>query len=217
MKISVLIVEDHLHLRQGIEQTLKRINFISEIKQAGDGKEALGILRQKPADVTLLDIHMPKGMNGHEAALKIQEEKINTKVIAYSMFDSKVNIDMMLHAGAMGFITKNTDRDELETAILTVHDGRYYFSTELLPDALELLREFETGTAPRHGGLKLEGLDKIIIDGIRKGKKEQEIADENNVSLSKVKYHLKKMYDGYAVSNAPELIDYLHRNGLMGF
>lgn len=212
-----MIVEDHMFLRNGMEQTLKRIDFIKEIKQAAEGNEALRMLRQKTADVTLMDIQMPKGMNGYEAALKIKEEKINTKVIVCSMFDNKNNIDMMLHAGAMGFLSKNTSRDELEEAISTVIGGHYYFSKELQNDANDLLKEFETGISRKKERTEFDGTDKKIIDGIRKGKMEKTIADENNISLGTVKSRLQIMYRDFGVANAPELIDYLHRSGLMGF
>lgn len=214
--ICVIIADDHYLFRQGVERSLRRIKYISKIFQAATGKDVLVYADKEKVDVVLMDLRMPL-MNGYEASRLLSERYPHIKVIVLSMFDAQVNIDMMLELGAMGFITKNTSKDELEEAINTVMNGNYFFSDILIPETLHLLKRLKFPSDDKPRSYLPSPLQLKIIKQICAGKTNEEIAKENSISVDDIKYHRRQLLEKFGVSNTAEMIAYVFKNGLIDF
>jgi two-component system, NarL family, response regulator NreC len=115
-RLKVIVADDHRLFRSGIILTLRGINKISHIQEAENGREVLELLQQEHYDVVLMDISMPV-MNGVVATKEIAKQFPKTKVIAVSMYEDDEHIMTMFHAGASGYLFKNTDKNEIENAL----------------------------------------------------------------------------------------------------
>ena len=130
-KIKVIVADDHHLFRAGIKTVLKEIQIISHIKEAENGREVLDLLSEGHFDLVLMDISMPV-MNGFVATKEIMQRFPQTKVIAVSMYEDDQHMMNMFHNGAMGYLFKNTDRDEIKNALIEVmFNGGYYWPKEM--------------------------------------------------------------------------------------
>ena len=113
---SIIIVDDHTLFRQGLATIINRMQGFSVIAEAGDGKEFLELLNLHHPDLVLMDIRMPV-MNGMEAVKNALQRYPDLRIAALSSSDDEDNLQAMLQAGAVVFLTKNIDRDNLENAL----------------------------------------------------------------------------------------------------
>ena len=134
--IKVLIVDDHQLVVDGLKSLLSGKENIEVVAEANNGKEALEVLSETPADVVLMDVEMPV-MNGWDATKLIVTRYPKTKVIGLSSFSEKAIVRKMLAAGVSGYILKNIDKEVLIEAITTVNDGLTYYSERDLSFAFE--------------------------------------------------------------------------------
>ena len=213
MEIRILIADDHAIFRTGLATLLKKIARITSIKLASNGKEVLEIIKAEDIDVILMDINMPL-LNGIETTRHISMYYDHIKVIALSMYDDQHTILEMNNAGAMGYLLKNTEINELRTAIYSVMRGEKYFSKEVS----ELLLE----RAIKGGYLKtqkkvtpLTERDKVLILYICKGLSAAEIAAFLGVAEKTVEGHKTRIFSKTGVKNVAALVLYAVRHGIV--
>jgi two-component system, NarL family, nitrate/nitrite response regulator NarL len=115
-RIRVVLVDDHIVVRQGVAGLLKAEPDISIAGEASDGESAVALVRQVRPDVVLMDISMP-GMNGIEATGIIHAEMPEVRVIGLSMFEEAERADAIRQAGAVNYLTKSGPAEELVAAI----------------------------------------------------------------------------------------------------
>ncbi|WP_237056202.1 response regulator [Microbulbifer sediminum] len=128
--IKVLVVDDHDLVRMGISRMLGDVSDIEVVGQASNGEDALAFVRQQPVDVILMDVKMP-GMGGMEATRKLLLRCPESRVIAVSALDDEMFPDRLMQAGALGYVTKGADLEEMVKAIRTVHSGNVYLSSSI--------------------------------------------------------------------------------------
>lgn len=172
-KIKILIVEDYPLYRDGLSGTLMETNMVSEIAEAENGKVAINLMHQKHFDLVFLDIRM-KVMNGYKTAKYITEHFPKVKIIALSMFDDVDAMNSMLKNGCHGYLTKNTDGDELIAAMKEVMSGGTYIDPEL-SNAYEREQD-ELKKIPTLESFNLTEREKNIIVLIASGNKNVSIA-----------------------------------------
>ncbi|QWF72590.1 response regulator [Methylomonas paludis] len=127
--IKVILVDDHILVRSGIEALLNAENDIRVIAACGCGEEALEIINQQTPDVILMDINMP-GMGGIEACRRLLKTLPEIKVIGLSVQTSPTLTKQLLKLGVTGFISKTCAADEMVKAIRTVMSGNFYLFPE---------------------------------------------------------------------------------------
>ncbi len=115
-KIRVLLVDDHTLMRQGLVRLLREQRDLEVVGEAGDGLEALELVRKTKPDVVLMDVHMPR-MNGIEATARLKEEFPAVKVVALSMWDEPDWINAMSKAGAQAYLNKAGPLNDVINAI----------------------------------------------------------------------------------------------------
>lgn len=207
-KIKVLIVDDHLLVRSGLEAVLVLFDDIDLVAQAGTGAEAVEICVRTKPDVVLMDLVMP-GMNGVEATRRILDSCPETHVVALTSFSDEELIEETLRAGAIGYLMKNVTADELAAAIRAAKAGRSTLASEAA-DAL-----VRAVTQPRTAGGDLTARElevlTLMCDGLTNG----EIADRLVVSLSTVKTHVSSIISKLGASSRTEAVAAAVRHGLV--
>jgi two-component system, NarL family, response regulator NreC len=128
--ITVLLVDDHAVLRDGLRFLLEAAGDIEIVATAANGQEALELAALQCPDVVLMDISMPV-MNGIEATRRIREVCENTKVVILSMYHTSDYIQRALDAGAAGYLLKDSAGTELVAAIRALHSGKSYFNQKV--------------------------------------------------------------------------------------
>jgi len=123
--IRVLIVDDHVIVQQGLATLINKEADMTVVGQANDGIEAIDLFRQLQPDITLMDLRMPH-MEGVEAITTICAEFNTARIIVLTTYDGDEDIYRGLRAGAKGYLLKDCKRNELRTAIRSVHSGQQY-------------------------------------------------------------------------------------------
>jgi DNA-binding NarL/FixJ family response regulator len=131
-KIKLLIVDDILIIRDGIKVMLNKCLEVEVVAEANTGLEAINYLNDNPntIDVVLMDIRMPE-MGGIEATRIICNNFKNVKVLAITMYNEETYINYMIEAGALGYVLKESTKEELIDAIKTVQNGKEYYSNHV--------------------------------------------------------------------------------------
>jgi DNA-binding NarL/FixJ family response regulator len=128
--IKLIIVDDHLHVREAWSWVLNQVPTINVIAQCANGQEAIEAAKQLQPDVILMDIHMTP-VNGIEATRTIREFAPNIKIIGVSVQAERSYVNEMLRNGANGYVTKNSPSTEMVAAIDEVLAGNTYICEEV--------------------------------------------------------------------------------------
>jgi DNA-binding NarL/FixJ family response regulator len=209
--IRLLLADDHTMFTDGLAMLLSQHEEISVVGSATDGEMLLTLLRIHSADIVLLDINMP-GMNGIESCARIRKEFPGVRVIIISMYKTREFIQSLYRLGADGYLLKNTGREELITAIKTVHGGGSYFSAEV---AQVVLEEKTAMTSFPEKAAMLSGREIEIVKLVAKGLNNDEIGDQLFISQHTVKTHRKKILQKLEMNTTAELVSYAARLGLL--
>ncbi|MDM8159313.1 response regulator transcription factor [Labilibaculum sp. K2S] len=206
----VMIVDDHKMFRSGLRFLLNSVPNINIVGEASNGKEFLEMADTIQIDIALMDINMPE-MNGIEATRKALDKFPDMKIIVLSMHGEEEYYDQMLDAGVKGFLLKNSDADELISALEAVIAGKSYFSQELLVDILDQkrLHKLRTETV-KLSQRELEVL-KLICDGCSNA----EIAEELFISQRTVDRHRSNLLSKTACKNSTSLVMYAVKNRII--
>ena len=121
-KITILLVEDHVVVRESVRQSLERQANFSVVGEAGDGEEAVRMAKELRPDVIIMDISLPK-INGIEATKQIKAFQPSAIVLVLTAYDYEQYIFPLLEAGAAGYLLKDISSRELISAIQTVYKG----------------------------------------------------------------------------------------------
>jgi len=121
--IRVLLADDHAVVRQGIRQFLEASGEIVVLAEAGDGEQALRLVREHRPDVAVLDIQMPR-LSGIDVARAIRTERLPVGVLILTAYDDEPYIRAVLQAGANGYVMKTADADDIVDAVRSVNEGK---------------------------------------------------------------------------------------------
>ncbi len=130
-KYNIMIVDDHKIFREGLHLLLSHFHFVGKIYEASNGWEYLSLIEENLPDVVLMDINMPI-IDGIEATNLSKEKFPNIKIVALTMHGDVNYYQKMMELGASGFIDKNTDRRELEMALLKILNNETYITQDIL-------------------------------------------------------------------------------------
>lgn len=207
--IKIIIVDDHIIFRKGLNTILNEINEIKVVGEASDGIDLLEKLKTMDVDIILMDIKMPN-MDGISATEKVLQKYPATKVIALTMHEEIGYFNKMIGAGASGFLLKKTNKDELRQAIFNVVAGETYFSEEFISSFNAKQRP---GANVSH--INLSPREKEILELICKGNSNQEIAEILGLSHRTIDGHRSRLFEKTGAKNAPNLVMFAMKNGLI--
>jgi len=209
--IRVLLAEDHHLVRAGLRALLDPVPDIEVVGEAGDGREALALLKNKPADVAILDISMP-GMNGLEAAVRMADDAPSTKVVILTMHSNEEYVLRALRAGVAGFLLKDAGTAELEGAIRAVVRGETYLSPGVSKKVVE-------GYLGRSGNVhpldSLTPRQREVLQLIAEGYSTKQIAGLLGVGVKTIETHRTQLMDRLGIHEIAWLVRYAVRVGLV--
>jgi DNA-binding NarL/FixJ family response regulator len=125
--IKIYFVDDHVLVREGFKDIFEESEKISIVGEASTGEELMEELSSIDADMIILDLSMP-GMGGKETLLKIKEMNPTIPVVFFSMHHDRNMADKLMELGAAGYITKDTDSNEIIEIIMRIYNGERYIS-----------------------------------------------------------------------------------------
>ena len=180
-KITILAVDDHPVLRQGIAALIAAQSDMTLVAEAANGREAIQQFRAHQPDVTLMDLQMPE-MNGLDAMITIRGEFPDARIIVLTTYTGDVQAMRALKAGARGYLLKNSLHRQLLDTIRAVHAGRKALSAEISFDLAEHSAEDELSPA-----------EVRVLLLIAEGKSNKEIARDLAVTEDAVKGQVRNI------------------------
>ncbi len=209
--MNILLVDDHTLFRTGLKMLLDTLPDYVVTGEASNGKEFLNMISKNDYDIVFLDIEMPE-IGGIEAARRAIEIDPDIKIITLSMYGDEEYYDQMVEAGAKGFLLKNSNIQEVKTAIDIVMEGGNYFSQELMQN---LLRNYKLPKEQKEPESELSEREVEILLLIGEGLSNQEIGDKLFISKRTVEKHRANILDKTKCRNTAGLIMYAIKNQLI--
>lgn len=209
--IKILLVDDHEIIRGGFKSMLKKNSDFKVVAEANSCKQAISILEEKndTIDVILMDINMPD-MDGIEGTQIIMEKFKGAKILALTMHDEEVFITNMIKAGALGYILKDCDIDEVIQAVKTIHKGEKYYSNEVSVAMIGALMNKDNS---KGSALSERELDVLIL--IAGGASNKVAGEKLFISPRTIESHRRNILDKLDLKNTVEMVKYAFKNNLL--
>ena len=205
--IRVLITDDHSVVRQGLRMFLSLDPDIQVVGEASDGREALDMARILRPDVVLMDLLMPV-MAGIEATQLIRKEMPDVEVVALTSVLEDASVTGAVRAGAIGYLLKDTNVEELHRAVRGAAEGRVYLASEA---AARLMREVRAPEDPE----ALTDREAEILMLLARGKANKQIASSLYISEKTVKAHVSAILVKLGVQSRTQAALHAIRTGLV--
>ncbi len=207
-KISILIADDHKLIRETWTYILNSDPRFQVIAECGDAEQAVEMAKQKRPHIILMDINMTP-FSGFEATEQIRKVSPGSKIIGVSMHSQPAYAKKMLQVGAKGYVTKNSSKEEMFTAIMEVFRGNKYVCDEIKTIISDQLLE-ENQDMPSINSLTEREIQ--IINHIREGLSSKEIAAKLEISLKTVEVHRHNILKKLKLKNSASLVNFINSN-----
>lgn len=202
-KVRVLVADDHPVVRHGIMANVKPQPDITVVAEAGDGVEALALIKEQLPDVVLLDLRMPH-MDGLDVLAEVNTSKLPCKVIIMTTFDSEEDVQRAMKAGARGYLLKDSCQEEILDAIRRVSLGETYLPARIVQRIAEGLRK--PALSPR----EIE-----VLQCVAAGKSNKEIGLQLYIAEGTVKTHVKSVLEKLGAAGRTAAIKEAVHRGLV--
>jgi DNA-binding NarL/FixJ family response regulator len=209
-KITLIITDDHKLVRESLVMLLNADPRFQVVAHCESGEEAVELAKRlRPAIVTM-DMNLP-GINGFEATAQVLQHSPQSKVLAVSMHTQPAYVRKFFQMGAMGYVTKNSSKEEMVNGIIEVYNNRKYICEEIK----NTIEERKIKEAEKSDGLYLLSRKEIAIIGlIRKGFSSGEIAESIQVKKKTVEVHRHKILRKLNLPNVAALVNYVNNSWL---
>ena len=211
MTVRVLITDDHKVVRRGLRGFLELDPELEVVGEASNGEEAVRMSLELSPDVVLMDLLMPV-MDGIEATGEIRRWMPEVEVVALTSVLEDAAVTGAIKAGAIGYLLKTTEADELCEAIKAAASGQVRLAPEA---AARLMREVRAPASPDALTEPLTGRETDVLKLIARGRANKQIARELFVATSTVKTHVNNLYRKLGVSSRTQAALYAARVGLV--
>jgi len=202
--ITILIVDDHVLIRESWTYFLNQDPRFKVISGCGTGEEAVELSRRQQPRIVIMDINLP-GINGMRATELIRESSPSTRILAVSMHTQPAYAKKIIQLGALGYVTKSSETKEMIAAILSVNEGNKYLCEEIKNNISMESVEHENGNSAN----TLTSREIEIIACIKKGDSSREIAKTLNISAKTVETHRYNILKKLKLKNSSALINYV--------
>ncbi|HEX4358574.1 MAG TPA: response regulator transcription factor [Pseudonocardia sp.] len=207
MPVRVLIADDHSVVRQGLRMFLKLDPELEVVGEAADGAEAIRMARALKPDVVLMDLLMP-GTDGITATARIRAEVPQTEVLALTSVLEDASVVGAVQAGAIGYLLKDTQAEQLCKAIKAAAKGQVQLAPEA---AARLVREVRTPDNPE----SLTGRETEVLRALATGLTNREIGRALNIGERTVKTHVSHLLGKLGLQSRTQAALYAVRIGLV--
>lgn len=210
--VTVLLADDHTVVRNGLKLLLENEADINVIGEASNGEEAIQKIKELKPDIVLLDVRMPV-LDGLETLSEISKTSTKTRSLVLSMYAQEDYVLQSARSGASGYILKDASKDELITAIRTIHAGNKYFSgsvSNIIVDGyLHNLHSHKT----LQNSYQLTKTEKNVLKLVMQGFSNAEIAQQLNNSVRTVETHRFKIMKKMGVNKSKDMIQKAQEEG----
>jgi DNA-binding NarL/FixJ family response regulator len=208
--MRVLIVDDHPVTRDGLKTAFGITDEIDVVGEAGSGEEAIKLAQDLSPDVIFMDVRMP-GMNGIQATRIIRERRPDTKVILFTIDESRASVAEAIQAGVSGYLLKDAGVTELVNAAKQAMAGKAVIHptlTQAFIEEVQLVdrKPSEAPLSPR----EIEILQKVAYGATTK-----EVADQLGISFHTVKTHLERIFEKLGANDRAQAVAIAIRQGLV--
>ena len=207
MAIRVLITDDHGVVRQGLRMFLSLDPDIQVVGEAANGQEAVAMARELQPDVVLMDLLMPV-MDGLQATRAIRTEMPEVEILALTSVLEGASITRAIRAGAIGYLLKDTDAEELHRALRGAAEGRVQLAPEV---AARLMREVKAPESPE----ELTERETEVLRLLARGKANKQIASELLVEEETAKAHVSSILLKLGLQSRTQAALHAVRTGLV--
>lgn len=202
--LTILLADDHPAFRKGLKSILRRLGFDGEILEANHGHEVLGLCREYPVDLFVLDYSMPI-LNGYDTSKIILKMNSKARIAIMSMFNEPELLAGFYQIGVQGYLDKNSDIDQIETAFLSLLNG------QRIPEPLDT----ESDISLNNVAVRFTKREKELIELLAKGFTTLDISEKLYLTPKTVETYRCRLLDKTSVKNTTELLDFVHRNGII--
>lgn len=214
-KITVLIVDDHKLIRDGIQSMLDHTLDMEVIGSVSSGEDSINRVQQKRPDVILMDIQM-NGMTGIEATRWIKDIDPTIKIILVTMEISKEYVSAGIKSGVDGYLPKDVDEQTLLEAIRNVYQGQRFFNDAIMKLVFEDFYIHERQKSPdKKLPNELTKREFEILGLVAEGKTNKELAEMLFISVKTIETHKTHILEKLGLKNTSELIRYAIRNQII--
>jgi DNA-binding NarL/FixJ family response regulator len=210
MPISVLLLDDHAVVRDGLKALLGAQGDIRVVASFGAAAEALHYAAEAPPDVAILDIALP-GLNGIEVARRLHDSCPDTHMLMLSMHANPEYVYQAFCAGASGYVLKESAGAEVVAAVRAVHAGQQYLSGKIPPQALNDYTRERSGAQPLE---RLSGRELQILKMIVEGSTSNEVGALLGISPKSVDTYRSRMMRKLEIDDLATLVKFAIRHGV---
>lgn len=194
VKSSILLIDDHPMLRNGVKQLIKTINNFEVIGETGSGLEGVMLAETLDPDIILLDINM-NDVNGLEILSYLREKNISARIIIFTVSDAKEDIITAIKTGADGYLLKDMEPENLLKALIDISEGKITMDEAISPIILDYMRHGGgTTTSQSHNINLLTPREREIFNLLVQGLSNKLIAKELDIVENTVKVHIKSIF-----------------------
>lgn len=210
-RVKVVVADDHPIYREGIVRAINERPDLELVGEAADGGQALEQIKELAPEVAVLDIRMP-GLDGTQVLAAMRRDGLETQVLFLSAFMEPELTYRTVANGARGYLSKESSRQEVCDAIVTIARGGTALAAEAQAGLAHEIQERErTGGRP----LQLTGREQEVLNLVAQGHSAPDIANDLHLSTTTVKSHLHSLYEKLGVSDRAAAVAEAMRRGLL--
>ncbi|WP_152397632.1 response regulator [Paenibacillus cellulositrophicus] len=214
MTYNILIVDDHLVVREGLKFMIETNENFQVIGEAENGVETLKLLESLTPDVILMDLNMPK-MSGLETMMELKERNIDIPVVILTTYNEDELMISGLELGAKGYLLKDTGRDHLFRTIESAVRGETLLQPEIVERVFSSRRKRYSEQDTSTENTLLSEKERIVLQAIARGYRSKEIAGDMGISERTVKAHLTNIYNKLGVNSRSQAVAIAVERGIV--
>lgn len=216
MTYNVLIVDDHLVVREGLKFMIETNENYQVVGEAENGLETLRLLESLTPDVILMDLNMPQ-MSGLETMKELKERNFDIPVVILTTYNEDELMISGLELGAKGYLLKDTGRDHLFRTIESAVRGDTLLQPEIMERVFAARNKGHDERDTSTEQTVLSEKERIVLQAIARGYRSKEIAGDMGISERTVKAHLTSIYNKLGVNSRSQAVAVAVERGIIQF